>query len=392
MNWAILTGEYPPKPGGVADYTAQLASALAATGDTVHVWFPFLGEPPRPPSGVYLHPLPGRFGPAALTRLDADLAALPRPFRLLIQYVPHAFGWKAMNLPFCLWLYHRRRRERIWPMFHEVAFPIGRGQQIRHNFLGLVTRLMAALVARSAERCFASIPAWIPLLEWLRGRPGGIQWLPVPSNLPTTADRNAVAEVRRRYITNPDQLLVGHFGTHSPPISALLAEVLPRVLTADSRRIGLLIGRRGELARERLATDHTALKGRLFATDELPQKDLAAHIAACDLLLQPYPDGMSSRRTSGMAGLALGVPTVTTIGHLSEPLWDNGGVIASAPAGDPRALVTVCERLLADTDARRDLGRRGNDAYCRWFRIERTVAALRAPVDLVQCEREHGNY
>jgi hypothetical protein len=25
--------------------------------------------------------------------------------RLLVQYVPHAFGFKAMNLPFCLWLY-----------------------------------------------------------------------------------------------------------------------------------------------------------------------------------------------------------------------------------------------------------------------------------------------
>jgi glycosyltransferase involved in cell wall biosynthesis len=386
MIWAILTGEYPPKPGGVADYTAQLAAALAAAGDSVHVWFPALGEPPRQPPGVHLHPLAGRFGRAALTRLDADLARIPRPRRLLVQYVPHAFGWKAMNLQFCLWLYRRRRRERIWAMFHEVAYPLGNGQPIRHNFLGLVTRLMAALVARSAERCFVSIPAWIPLLVRLRGRRGGIDWLPVPSNLPTTADPQAVAAVRRRYAPEPGQLIIGHFGTYGGLISELLAEVMPRVLGPDVRRVGLLIGRGGKLARDRMAADHPDLQHRLFVTGELSREEVVAHIAACDLLLQPYPDGISSRRTSGMAGLALGVPTVTTIGQLSEPLWDKEGIVGLAPAGDPAAVAAVAERFLTDPAARRDVGRRGREAYVRRFQIERTVATLRASHETTQCK------
>ena len=48
---------------------------------------------------------------------------------------------------------------------------------------------------------------------------------------------------------------------------------------------------------------------------------LADHIGACDLLIQPYPDGISSRRTSAMAGLALGIPVITTTGSLTESLW-----------------------------------------------------------------------
>jgi len=386
MIWAILTGEYPPKPGGVADYTAQLAAALAAAGDSVHVWFPALGEPPRQPTGVHLHPLAGRFGPADLAGLDADLARIPRPRRLLVQYVPHAFGWKAMNLQFCLWLYRRRRRERIWAMFHEVAFPVGTGQPLRHNFLGVVTRLMAALVARSAERCFVSIPAWIPLLERLRGRRGGIDWLPVPSNLPTAADSEAVATARRRYAPESGQLLIGHFGTYGELITALLAEALPRVLASDDRRVGLLIGRRGQLARDRMAADHPELRDRLFATGELAPEEVVAHIAACDLLLQPYPDGMSSRRTSAMAGLSLGVPTVTTFGRLSEPLWDKEEIVGLAPPGDAAAVAAVCERYLTDAAARRDLGRRGREAYVRRFQVERTVAVLRASPDTIQCK------
>ena len=37
MIWAIITGEYPPDPGGVSDYTYLVATHLADAGDEVHV-------------------------------------------------------------------------------------------------------------------------------------------------------------------------------------------------------------------------------------------------------------------------------------------------------------------------------------------------------------------
>jgi hypothetical protein len=40
VTWHILTGEYPPQPGGVSDYTRQLARALVDAGDSVEVWAP----------------------------------------------------------------------------------------------------------------------------------------------------------------------------------------------------------------------------------------------------------------------------------------------------------------------------------------------------------------
>ena len=44
-RWAVLTGEYPPQPGGVADYTALVAGGLAAASDLVTVYAPPAAAP-----------------------------------------------------------------------------------------------------------------------------------------------------------------------------------------------------------------------------------------------------------------------------------------------------------------------------------------------------------
>ena len=104
-RWAILTGEYPPDPGGVSDYTRLIARELVRMGDGVCVYAPSQPGPvDSDDAGVRVHRLPGVFGPLSLSKLDAMLARAPRPDRILVQYVPHAFGYKAMNVPFCAWL------------------------------------------------------------------------------------------------------------------------------------------------------------------------------------------------------------------------------------------------------------------------------------------------
>ena len=177
-KWAILTGEYPPQQGGVADYTRLVARGLAEAGDAVTVFAPALGCTDRSvcaTPGVMVRRLPDHFGPRGLLVLDRELAARPRPDRILIQYVPHAYGYKAMNLPFIAWVAGWARQiAPVWVMFHEVMYPIQPGQRLRHAVLGWVNRLMARRLGRNADRMFVSIPAWGELLRQdRRGRPGG---------------------------------------------------------------------------------------------------------------------------------------------------------------------------------------------------------------------------
>ena len=197
MHWHIITGEYPPQPGGVSDYTRLVACGLAAAGDQVEVWAPECGQRGESEPGVRVHRLPGHFGPRALAMMDRAIGGAG-DHRILVQYVPHAFGLKAMNLPFCYWLYARRSRD-VTVFFHEVAFPRRTAQPLRHNLLGEVTTLMATLVARSARRIFVSSLAWEAMLRPLVGTNKSIEWLPVPSNVPVINDFGATERIRAKY-------------------------------------------------------------------------------------------------------------------------------------------------------------------------------------------------
>jgi glycosyltransferase involved in cell wall biosynthesis len=376
LRWAVITGEYPWQPGGVSDYTRQVAIGLAEAGDEVRVWAPANGKATPADRGVEVHRLPDHFGPRSLMLLGR---ALNRAHcdRVLVQYVPHAFGWKAMNVPFCLWLVSRRR-EAIWPMFHEVAYPAGWRQSSRHNLLAAVTRAMAALVARAAEKMFVSIAAWEPLLKRLPfGRRQPVVWLPVPSNLPVKVSDAAVAAARSRAARRP-ATIVGHFGTFSRPLAALLGAILPGLLTADDRRVGMLLGRGSDRFASKLAQICPRLSGRLIANDDCSTEQLAAHVAACDILMQPYIGGASGRHSSLMAGLALGRPIVTNSGPLSETLWRESEAVMLATDAAPSALVCAAEALLADDRNRAVLGARAAELYRSRFALEHTLRELRS--------------
>ena len=372
-RWVLITGEYPPAPGGVSDYSRLVARGLAAAGDEVHVWAPAASQSLPVPSdpGVAVHRLPGKFRRRDLEILDASLNRLVKPYRLLVQYVPHAFGCKGMNLPFCWWL--SRRPEPVWVMFHEVVFPLSLRQSLSHNLLGVVTRLMASLVARKAERIFVSIPAWESYVP--RVARNRVTWLPVPSNIATSVSTEAVAAIRKQIVPKSD-FLVGHFGTYGSHVASLLTRILPALLLKDSRRKALLLGKGGDGFAAAMMKDNVALRGRIESTGPLSHDQLAAHLAACDCLLQPYPDGVSSRRGSLMAGLALGLPIVTNAGPLTDPVWRKTEAVAIA-SPSPLDFIAAVERLLAEPHWMLDLRRRAVAAYQEYFALARTIETLR---------------
>jgi glycosyltransferase involved in cell wall biosynthesis len=281
-----------------------------------------------------------------------------------------------MNVGFCLWLWSQSLSgNEVWILFHEVAFPIQRHQPLGHNVLGVVTRGMAWLAARAATRIFVTIPGWEAFLSKICRHHVPVDWLPVPSNLSTGAAPEAVAEVRERLAGQPGEVLLGHFSTYGPAVTKLLAPALPALLELEPRRKTLLLGHGGEQFGRALIRKHPGLSGRIQAPGFLSAKQVAVHLAACDCLVQPSVDGVSTRRTSLMAGLALGLPIVSWEGRLTEPVWRETGAVALATT--PDSLLAAVEEVLADSDYRAALGIRAGEVYAKHFALENTIRALR---------------
>ncbi len=377
IYWRIITGEYPPQRGGVGDYTRMVARGLAAAGDRVEVWAPRAAGGELNDPGVATHRLPGRFGPGALMRLARELPAGDGA-RILVQYTPHAYGMRAMNLPFCIWL--RRRAARgggVDVMFHEANFPFLPGHPARYRILAAATTMMARLVAGSAARAFVSTPAWEPRLRpWMRAG-GRIVWLPVPSNIPVVDGRDPIAATRSRYAPR-EGLVIGHFGTCGDGIGRALERVVPFLLSARRELSVLMIGADGAPWRESFIGKYPEFAPRMIATGELAAEALSCAISACDLMLQPYPDGVTTRRTSLTVALAHGRAIVTTAGALTEPLWAASGAVVLTPVDDSGALGATACALLDDGARRERMGLAALDLYRERFDPRHTIAALRA--------------
>jgi glycosyltransferase involved in cell wall biosynthesis len=379
----LITCEYPPQNGGVSDYSNLVAAGLAAGGEEVHVWCPACEDNEPRTERVVVHRDLGSISPSDLRRVGRQLDQFPGPRHILVQWVPHGYGYRSMNLAFCIWLLHRSamRGDQVEIMVHEpyLAFT---ARAFLQNIAAVVHRVMTTILLASTKQVWITIPRWEQRLRpYTLGRRTCFRWLPVPSNIRIADNPRATQGVRKLYAQ--DSLLIGHFGTYGQAIIALLEPVIVSLHDRPRPPRFLLMGRGSQKFLQELLDRRPQLAGSIFATDTLAETDLSVHIAACDLLVQPYPDGVSCRRGSTMLGLSHGKPVVTTSGHLTEPFWKDSGAVAIAPVGDATRLVQLIDQLASDSTGRLRLGTAGLQLYEQRFDLSHTIAALRGEADSV---------
>lgn len=377
-QWHLITGEYPPQHGGVADYSRLVAAGLAAEGDVVHVWCPAADGPVEQVEGVVVHRDLGDISAAALRRVGRQLDRFSGPRRLLVQWVPHGYGYRAMNFAFCAWLLARSRLagDEVYLMVHE-AYVAFEGSWKQHA-VAVAHRLMSVLLLQAARQVWVGTPAWGDRLRpyRLQRRPG-FRWLPVPSNIPRVEDAAAARRLRERY-AGEGQRLVGHFGTYGRLIAPLLDQFLPALLDGRPEIRMLLLGRGAAAYRSEFVLRHPDLAAQVVAPEGLDDHDLSLHLSACDLFAQPYPEGVNCRRGSAMAVVGHGRPLATQSGPFTEPVWREYGAAVLAPLGSAPALARECHRLLHDPQALARLAEGAERVYRERFDVSHTVAAFRA--------------
>jgi glycosyltransferase involved in cell wall biosynthesis len=373
MNWHMITGEYPPQPGGVSDYTYHVAHTLADAGETVTVWCPSADGPTPGDGRVSVRRELGTFRRTDLRRVAAMLDAEPEPRRLLIQWVPHAFGLRALNFPFCLWVNRRAKRDRVDVLVHE-AFVAFEGS-VKQRVAAVIQQLMMRTLLSHASRVWVTIPTWAEIIRPFAPRRLPIEWLPVPSTIPVCHRPAETAAIRAARPAGTTQI-IGHFGTYGPHVASELREWLEVLCESVPQAAILLLGRNADRFRTEFLRLHPDAADRIIAPGEQSVEALSAHIAACDLFVQPYSGGVSSRNTSLMACLAHGRPAIVTKGRLTEPLWEESGTVALVPEHDCEAFANAVARITSNPGILAQMSAAAASIYTSRFDVSYLIKRL----------------
>jgi glycosyltransferase involved in cell wall biosynthesis len=357
----------PPLRGGLADHTQELARQLARENHVTVV------SSREVYTDMPYEVRPNVFDWSDPRQIEFELAQMAPDTVVIWQYVPHMYGRGGVNGSLAgLWRRLRRQGFSQVVLAHEIA--AGWGRRPNHWWYAWNHRRQWRAALKHADLVPISTEAWC--LDWQRREPGRADrlfTLPSPTSVPPVpvpADHRAAW--RQAHGFAPDAKIIAWFGTVS------LAKQLDWVLDAwEAANHGgdpvtfCLIGGTPSLPIP------GSLRARFKMLGYLPLPEVSEALQAADLLLLPFVDGASERRTTLMAGLAHGVPTVTTVGPNTGPTLAAAPFLERVPVGDSRPFVEAVLRLLRDEPARRALGEAGRRQHDLAYSWPVTIATLR---------------
>ena len=330
----LVTGEYPPQPGGVGDYTERLRGALEQAGLSTRVITRRTRNAAEPAEPGVARTVTGW----DIRAVAAIARAAPRHGVVHVQFQAGAFDLRGeiCLLPLVL----RRFRPDVASVatFHDVRIPYLFPKAGRMRGAALRT------LARTSHATLAADPAD---LRWLG--PGVTGYVvPIGSNVrnvpPPDFDR---AGFRARLGLAPTDLAVAYFGflNRTKGLATLLAAFRAVVERTPGARL-FLLGGQGLASNATHRAAAATFAGELGSLAEwvvqpgylADERDLSAYLLSADVALLPYDDGASMRRGSMLACAEHGLPIVTTEGPGLTDLLR--ATVRARPAGDAAGLAT----------------------------------------------------
>ncbi len=367
----IVFPALPPRLDGIGDYTANLAGELAKSAKITILTD---AGPYAPIPGVTITPTFSPAEPRSLVHILPRVAA-DRPDWLLLQYNPFCYGHWGFNphLPHALRALKRRFPEtRLAIMAHEHFVPV-----LNWKWAVMTTwqRWQFWMLGRCADRLFFSIDPWArKFRKWFPDKP--VLHLPVGSNIGRVCLPRAQA--RARLGIGEGTAVLGLFGTaHISRMLARAREAAEVVRQTGREVLVLYAGTDAEAVRTALGPIPACAEG------PLPPAEVSRRLSAVDVYLAAFLDGISTRRTTLMAGLQHGLATVGTAGINTDDCLraENGRAFLLSDANAPEAFNAHVLRLLEDAPLRARLGQEASRLYQREFAWDRIASRLLAALE-----------
>jgi glycosyltransferase involved in cell wall biosynthesis len=382
MLVAMLSAEYPPRPGGIGDYTRRLGLALLERGQQVAVLtidearftiHDLNSSTLNPQSAIRNRQSSwgwrvGRDVQAALQQLQPDI--------LHIQYQTGAYGMHpAINfLPRRL---HRTRRQLpVVVTAHDLLPPylFPKAGRLRQ---WVTRRLLAdadAVVVTNQQDYMQVAGDWglatgnkesIAPVQFPNPNFQSPVLIPIGSNItvapPEGYDR---AAWRARQGIAAGDTLLAFFGMIS--LSKGLDTLLDALAQLPAHFRLVVIGGAATAPEDRAYANaigeqiaRLGLRQRVTITGHCAEADVSAHLLAADIGVLHFADGASLRRGSLLASLAHRLAVVTTQPTAADHPFGDGQNVLLVPRGDAPALIAAIEWLARDAELRERLAAGG---------------------------------
>lgn len=334
----LIVQALPPVQDAIGAYTASLAEELGRRR-SVKVLTAFGTEAESIP-GVRINQCfslngRGRFK-SLLEVLDCGTEQA-----VILQYNPFAWG-RLGFAPDLIRMVKRLKVKRpeltLSVMVHETFVP--ENISFKFRIMNLWQKRQYFKLLNCSDVTFVSIEAWTR--DEIRRRPQSkVVHLPVGSSIPVS---NACrSSLRARYgITDSDLLFCVFGGAHPSKLFDWVGKAVKRVQEKLSgRNVAVLhVGGDGERVKEAIGLEC------VVSTGWLTPLEAANALASSDMMLTPFLDGISTRRSSVMSSLSQGTAVASTIGHNTDSVWrekEASGIFLS-PAGNESSFVEMVER------------------------------------------------
>ncbi len=393
MKITLLTGEFPPMRGGVADYTSLIADGLKRLGVDVSVLTSTRARSPRG-DAPWVSPDVVSWG----TGLWGDVARHVEQHRPDILHVQYQTGAYDMRLGINLlpWINRiRRRKARLVVTFHDLKEPylfpkIGPARHLATMALAAGSDAIVITnsddLLRVADRNAPGRSRW----EWGRRL---IAPIPIGSNIPPAGGDYDRSLWRARFGARDEDLVLAYFGFLSPAKGVDILAAAFETLVERGRPVRLLMigaptGDTGHPDRQyenslRTFLDQPKIRGRVTWTGFLASSSVGAYLSAADACCLPFRSGASLRHGTLVAAIAQGLPIVTTRAARPSkgdplPRLESGKNALLVAPNDSEALVTAIERLIAEPSLREGIaaGARDLAANFEWETIARDTLRL----------------
>lgn len=347
----MISGDFPPVPGGGADYSYLLAQSLYEAGADVTV---LTSAPDGDPSPVeYDFAVHREFE-------DWRLKQLGR----LLDWVRANGPWDVVHIQYSGIKYGRGLAINLLPRKLRKSKEVGCVVLTVHDYRIMRCRWRARVVPMlmgSDGVNFPDPPDGPPMGRWAKFGGGKLLNLPIVSNiLPVPLPADEADAVRGRHGLTGAEAVIITFGLIVPykDLNGLIEAVRSlRTSGRDARLLVLGATNDPEMYQREFkpAFDQATSEGWFSWAGNTDADEVSRCLQVSDIACFPFDYGATANRGSMLAALLHDVPTVSTEGEATPANFaDEYGVLCVAPRS-AEALREGLERLLTSSEAREEL-------------------------------------